>query len=217
LALETWASKDWRDDPDHSTPVTQAALEDAEQRLANWTTRVTLRGSGSPEGVVVANPGVVYERSDGGPSTSVYWKGSGAGNTGWIALEPPKRELAYQEITTSVTGFSAVADVAGLSASYTPTTSAVVVEAFTPSVQQQTVAGIGLLYVQDSAGAWQQRFCMADILAGKFFGSNYGKRRVTGLTPGVTYTAKVRAQTTAGTLDVIANANYPAFIRVYEA
>ena len=29
--------KDWKDDPDHSTPITAAALEDMETRLAAYT------------------------------------------------------------------------------------------------------------------------------------------------------------------------------------
>lgn len=45
-----------------------------------WTS-----GSGSPEGVVTANPGSLYSRLDGGPTTTLYVKTSGAGNTGWTA------------------------------------------------------------------------------------------------------------------------------------
>lgn len=42
-------------------------------------------GSGSPEGVLSANVGSTYRRTDGGASTSFYVKESGTGNTGWIA------------------------------------------------------------------------------------------------------------------------------------
>ena len=42
-------------------------------------------GSGSPEGVVTAGIGSLYQRSDGGTGTSLYVKESGTGNTGWIA------------------------------------------------------------------------------------------------------------------------------------
>ncbi len=42
-------------------------------------------GEGSPEGVVTANPGCIYQRTDGGASTSLYVKTSGTGNTGWTA------------------------------------------------------------------------------------------------------------------------------------
>lgn len=42
-------------------------------------------GSGSPEGVVTADIGSTYRRTNGGAGTSFYVKESGAGNTGWVA------------------------------------------------------------------------------------------------------------------------------------
>lgn len=43
-------------------------------------------GEGSPEGVVTANPGCIYQRTDGGASTTLYVKTSGVGtSTGWTA------------------------------------------------------------------------------------------------------------------------------------
>lgn len=42
-------------------------------------------GAGSPEGVVTAQPGSLYLRTDGGTGTSLYVKESGTGNTGWAA------------------------------------------------------------------------------------------------------------------------------------
>lgn len=44
-----------------------------------------LSGTGSPEGVVIANQGSLFLRTDGGSSTSFYVKESGTGNTGWVA------------------------------------------------------------------------------------------------------------------------------------
>lgn len=44
-------------------------------------------GSGDPEGVLAAPKGSIYSRIDGGPLTpSLYVKGDGTGNTGWVAL-----------------------------------------------------------------------------------------------------------------------------------
>ncbi len=43
------------------------------------------RGAGSPEGVVTAAIGAVYQNTTGGSGTTFYVKESGAGNTGWIA------------------------------------------------------------------------------------------------------------------------------------
>lgn len=42
-------------------------------------------GAGSPEGVIIATPGSIYLRTDGDAMTSLYVKGSGTGNTGWVA------------------------------------------------------------------------------------------------------------------------------------
>lgn len=42
-------------------------------------------GSGSPEGVVTANVGTLYLRTNGGAGTTLYVKESGTGNTGWAA------------------------------------------------------------------------------------------------------------------------------------
>jgi hypothetical protein len=42
-------------------------------------------GTGTPEGAVVAPVGSIYLRTDGGADTSIYFKETGAGNTGWVA------------------------------------------------------------------------------------------------------------------------------------
>jgi len=42
-------------------------------------------GTRSPEGVVTANPGSLFLRSDGGAGHTLYIKESGRGNTGWVA------------------------------------------------------------------------------------------------------------------------------------
>lgn len=43
-------------------------------------------GTGSPEGVVTADPGSVYLNFSGGANATVWEKQSGTGNTGWAAL-----------------------------------------------------------------------------------------------------------------------------------
>jgi hypothetical protein len=46
-------------------------------------------GTGSPEGVVVANIGDVYRRTDGGSGNSLYFKqATSGGNTGWVPAGP---------------------------------------------------------------------------------------------------------------------------------
>jgi len=43
-------------------------------------------GEGSPEGVVIADKGAIYQRTDGGASTSLYVKTADDGEaTGWTA------------------------------------------------------------------------------------------------------------------------------------
>ena len=42
-------------------------------------------GSGTPEAAVTAPVGSLFLRVDGGASTTLYIKESGAGNTGWVA------------------------------------------------------------------------------------------------------------------------------------
>jgi hypothetical protein len=44
-----------------------------------------LSGSGSPEGVVVANMGAIYVNTAGGVATTLYVKTSGTGASGWTA------------------------------------------------------------------------------------------------------------------------------------
>jgi len=48
------------------------------------TTAIITAGTGSPEGVVTAIVGSLFQRTDGGANTSLYVKESGTGNTGWI-------------------------------------------------------------------------------------------------------------------------------------
>lgn len=43
-------------------------------------------GAGSPEGVVTARTGSIYLRTDGGQASTFYYKESGTGSAGWIAI-----------------------------------------------------------------------------------------------------------------------------------
>ena len=58
-----------------------------QQRLAvvDDFTSTFSRGVGTPEGVVQAPKGCVYQRLDGGAGTCFYVKESGTGKTGWVA------------------------------------------------------------------------------------------------------------------------------------
>lgn len=43
-------------------------------------------GTGSPESVISARIGSIYLRTDGGQATTLYYKESGTGTTGWVAV-----------------------------------------------------------------------------------------------------------------------------------
>lgn len=43
-------------------------------------------GTGSPEGVISARIGSLYLRTDGGQATTLYYKESGSGTTGWVGV-----------------------------------------------------------------------------------------------------------------------------------
>jgi len=58
---------------------------DAAAVTADATAALVQSGTGTPESVVTATVGTLFLRTDGGASTTLYVKESGAGNTGWIA------------------------------------------------------------------------------------------------------------------------------------
>lgn len=65
-----------------ATDVNAALLELYNLFTAGYITS----GTGSPEGVVTANIGAIYSRTDGGASTTLYIKESGSGTAnGWVA------------------------------------------------------------------------------------------------------------------------------------
>jgi hypothetical protein len=63
----------------------QEALRDMVRELNDLRRRVQ-RGAGSPEGVIVGVRGDIWQRTDGGATTSLYVKTSNDGlATGWTA------------------------------------------------------------------------------------------------------------------------------------
>ena len=53
--------------------------------LISISTATIRAGANSPEGVITANVGSLYLRTNGGANTTLYVKESGTGNTGWVA------------------------------------------------------------------------------------------------------------------------------------
>ena len=95
-----------------------------------WTV-IGARGSGSPEGVVTANIGAFYERTDGSTSTTFYVKESGTGTTGWVAhggSSIPANDFAIVETSQSTTSTSpADLSTAGPAVTVTTGTKALVI------------------------------------------------------------------------------------------
>jgi hypothetical protein len=54
-------------------------------RLGGASGPRVVQGSNTPEGAITAPVGSLFLRTDGGVSTTLYVKTSGAGNTGWTA------------------------------------------------------------------------------------------------------------------------------------
>jgi len=67
-----------------------------------------IEGTGSPEGVVTADVGAMYVRTDGGANQVFYMKESDPGsNTGWIAYGSPSSiSFEEQEFTVSTANVS---------------------------------------------------------------------------------------------------------------
>lgn len=51
-----------------------------------WTSKYQFVGNGSPEAAVTAPVGSIFQRKNGGTSTTLYIKETGSGNTGWVAV-----------------------------------------------------------------------------------------------------------------------------------
>lgn len=62
-----------------------STLTDTPLRVVDINGMRVLASSGTPEGVITANPGFIYLDRDGGAGTTLYVKESGTGNTGWVA------------------------------------------------------------------------------------------------------------------------------------
>jgi hypothetical protein len=69
-------------------------------------------GTGSPEGVVTARIGSMYLRTDGGTNAAVYYKESGTGTAGWIAIASDSLVFGCQSTGTVATAlFMAPGDI----------------------------------------------------------------------------------------------------------
>lgn len=126
--------------------------------------------------------------------------------------------LAYAEATSVQTGIvPGATDITGLTITFTPDERAldraIVLKAFVPFILNKTAAGIPSLLLTTSAnvlvGRVQQSCAINDQ---RHLGTI--EVRLTGLTPGVPVTYKLRGAAAAGaTFDSYADPTYKAFIR----
>jgi hypothetical protein len=79
IALERFTT--WLDEEGKPTQRTAQYIEDI-TRLINLNTPIV--GTGSPEGVVTADPTQRYMDATGTTEAVIYIKQTGTGNTGWI-------------------------------------------------------------------------------------------------------------------------------------
>lgn len=124
-------------------------------------------------------------------------------------------ELGYAEITAAVTGISTIADVTGLTITFTVGVRPVMVEAVFPLVGQVTSTGQPTLFITDGSNVDLSRVQFPSMTAATFDGGRVIKRRLAANTGAIT--TKVRAQTTAGTVSIFGSGTtYQSFIRAYE-
>lgn len=93
--MSPFTPKDWRDDPDHTTPITAAALEDLETRVTAYTGlgawfAFSLSAFNTPVHNTTGSPVWISTRagviSDPQENGHIYLQISADGATGWIPV-----------------------------------------------------------------------------------------------------------------------------------
>lgn len=65
---------------------TQRAIEFLEEITRHVNLNTVLSGTGSPEGVIEAEPTQLYMDDSGSAGSILYVKKTGTGNTGWVVV-----------------------------------------------------------------------------------------------------------------------------------
>lgn len=129
------------------------------------------------------------------------------------------RALAYAEITSDVASISTAADVPGLSVTFTAGARPIWIEVWAAQWIQATAQGDGAFILTDTVPTEYAR-TSATVATNAHMGPIAIKKRLSALTPGTSYTFKLRASASAGSLTIKAGGtpgtNGPAFIRAYE-
>jgi hypothetical protein len=112
-------------------------------------------------------------------------------------------ELNYAQITSTQAGISTLADITGLTIAFTVGTRPVMVEVFIPLYTQVTSSGTPLFFITDNSNNEIARGGGFTVAAAANGGGLMMRTRLAAGTGA--YTAKARAQTTAGTLTINAS------------
>lgn len=168
-----------------------------------WVT-FQARGNGSPEGVVTALRGAVFQRDDGGVGTSLYVKESDTTNTGWVAVATGASALAPAndgaEVTTDQsTTSTSMTDLTTTGPAATVTTGTKALVIVSAGIYNDTADKAGYMHFAVS-GASTVAADTAKALVVRGVVARYVQAskviRVTGLTAGSnTFTAKYATET----------------------
>jgi hypothetical protein len=80
------AFENWENFVNEQGVPTQRAIEYLEEITRHVNLNTVLSGTGSPEGVVEAEPTKLYMDDSGSAGSILYIKKTGTGNTGWILV-----------------------------------------------------------------------------------------------------------------------------------
>jgi hypothetical protein len=121
----------------------------------------------------------------------------------------PTIELQYARLTSNSAALGpAAADISGLSVTFTPPTSQVMLRLVLPLLVKDTSAGWVIAFITDSAGNIVNR--MTRNMAASALDGLVVEGKATGLTAGVSVTYKARIQCQAGAVTVNAGSPDPA-------
>lgn len=133
--------------------------------------------------------------------------------TGALLVSGQSIEAQYAERTTNdVARGPAVEDIAGLSITFTPTTSQVLLLMDLPLFTKNVSAGYVVGFITDPGGTAVGRKLCPTVAAGSFGGLLVIAKK-TGLTPGVAVTFKGRIQCLADTVTLTGAADVRPFLQ----
>jgi hypothetical protein len=163
-------------------------------------------------GQLMTQSGVTYTRNSAGTSRTTFDATEAAL---WTALPFAQGiELGYADITANSSSIgTSDTDVTGLTITFTAPSRPVMLEARVSGAQQVGSTGFPQVKLCDSSNTVLDTQGVGSYTAGAFTGALAPRVRLASLTAGTSYTFKVRAATTAGTMVCDASSTQKGFIR----